>query len=48
MHSDDVGASLALPTAALISSFITNYAHTYQVVHTAQGSGQESEEAGEE
>ena len=28
-----VGAFLALPTAALISSFISNYATTYDVVY---------------
>jgi len=31
-----IGAFLALPTAALISSFVTNYANTYDVVYRSE------------
>ena len=31
-----MGAFLALPTAALITSFITNYATTYEVAYKSQ------------
>jgi predicted PurR-regulated permease PerM len=31
-----MGAFLALPTAALITSFVTNYATTYEVAYKSQ------------
>ena len=31
-----IGAFLALPTAALITSFITNYATTYEVAYQSE------------
>ncbi|MGI9643183.1 MAG: AI-2E family transporter, partial [Acidimicrobiia bacterium] len=38
-----VGAFLALPTAALISSFISNYATTYDVVYESQSTSDDFE-----
>ena len=42
-----VGAFLALPTAALISSLITNYAKTYKVVYSAAEGGSDTREQNE-